>query len=56
MAQVQEANEKHYGGLADYRSSEGKKVRIPLKNSIDKTIKDILGGVKVVVHMLVLHH
>src|SRR6056300_1737268 len=24
----EEANEKHYGGLADYRSSEGKKVRI----------------------------
>ena len=42
----EEANEKHYGGLADYRSSEGKKVKIPLKNSIDKTIKDILGGVR----------
>ncbi len=42
----EEANEKHYGGLADYRSSEGKKVKLPLKNSIDKTIKDILGGVR----------
>ena len=42
----EEANEKHYGGLADYRSSEGKKVKLPLKNSIDKTVKDILGGVR----------
>ena len=42
----EEANEKHYGGLADYRSSEGKKVKLPLKHSIDKTVKDILGGVR----------
>ena len=42
----EEANEKHYGGLADYRSSEGKKVNLPLKQSIDKTIRDILGGVR----------
>ena len=42
----EEANEKHYGGLANYRSSEGKKVKLPLKNSIDKTIRDILGGVR----------
>ena len=42
----EEANEKHYGGLADYRSSEGKKVKLPLKVSLDKTIKDILGGVR----------
>ncbi len=42
----EEANEKHYGGLSDYRSSEGKKVKLQLKNSIDKTIKDILGGIR----------
>ncbi len=42
----EEANEKHYGGLADYRSSEGKKVVIPLKNSLDKTIREILGGIR----------
>ena len=42
----EEANEKHYGGLANYRSSEGKKVSLPLKKSIDKTIRDILGGVR----------
>ena len=39
----EEANEKHYGGLADYRSSEGKKVRIEYRSSLDKTVKDILG-------------
>ena len=42
----EEANEKHYGGLANYRSSEGKKVVIPLKNSLEKTIRDILGGIR----------
>ncbi len=42
----EEANEKHYGGLANYRSSEGKKVFIPLKNSLDNTIRDILGGIR----------
>ena len=42
----EEANEKHYGGLANYRSSEGKKVKIRMKNSLDSTIRDILGGVR----------
>ena len=42
----EEANEKHYGGLANYRSSEGKKVKIQMKNSLDSTIRDILGGVR----------
>lgn len=42
----EEANEKHYGGLADYRSSEGKKVRLDYRPSLDKTIKDILGGIR----------
>ena len=42
----EEANEKHYGGLANDRSSEGKKVKIQMKNSLDSTIRDILGGVR----------
>ncbi len=42
----EEANEKHYGGLASYRSSEGKKVRIEYRSSLDKTVKDILGGIR----------
>ncbi len=42
----EEANEKHYGGLDEYRSAEGKKVRIPYRGGLDETIKDILGGVR----------
>ena len=42
----EEANEKHYGGLADYRSSEGKKVKILLRGNLEQTVKDILGGVR----------
>ncbi len=42
----EEANEKHYGGLASYRSSEGKKVRIEYRSSLEKTVKDILGGIR----------
>ena len=42
----EEANEKHYGGLNDYRSSEGKKVSIPYRGEIQDTIKDILGGIR----------
>ena len=42
----EEANDKHYGGLADYRSSEGKKVNIQYRGNLKDTIKDILGGVR----------
>jgi len=42
----EEANFKHYGGLSDYRSSEGKKVKLPYRGEIDSTVKDILGGVR----------
>ena len=42
----EEANEKHYGGLADYRTSEGKKVKIPFRGQLKETIRDILGGVR----------
>lgn len=37
---------KHYGKMEDYRSSEGKVVKIPYKGSVDGTIKDILGGIR----------
>ena len=40
------ALDKHYGGLLDYRSSEGRLVKIPYKNSLKNTINDILGGVR----------
>ena len=42
----EEANEKHYGGLANYRSSEGKKVKIAFRENLDSTIRDILGGIR----------
>ena len=42
----EEANAKHYGGLANYRSSEGKKVKIQFRGYLDDTVKDILGGLR----------
>ena len=35
----EEANDKHYGGLDEYRSAEGKKVRIPYRGKLDDTVK-----------------
>jgi len=40
------ANEKHYGGLADYRSSEGKKVQLKYRGKIKYTVLNILGGLR----------
>ena len=40
------ANKKHYGGLADYRSSEGRKVRVKYRGKINDTVLNILGGVR----------
>jgi len=40
------ANIKHFGGLKDYRSSEGRTVKIPYKGQISNTVQDILGGVR----------
>ena len=42
----QEAMHKHNGGVADYRTSEGKCVKIPYKGKTEDTIKDILGGLR----------
>jgi GMP reductase len=42
----QTANEKHFGGLKDYRSSEGRTVLIPYKGDINSVIQDILGGIR----------
>ena len=42
----EEANFKHFGGLSDYRSSEGKKVKIPYRGELKNTILDILGGIR----------
>merc|ERR1712032_1734946 len=40
------AMKKHAGGVAEYRSSEGKTVSIPYRGPIDETIRDILGGLR----------
>jgi GMP reductase len=40
------ANEKHFGGLKDYRSSEGRTVLVPYRGPVIVTLQDILGGVR----------
>ena len=40
------ANKKHYGGLSDYRSSEGRMVRVKYRGKIKDTISNILGGIR----------
>ena len=40
------AMEKHAGGIANYRASEGKTVEVPYRGSVSGTILDILGGVR----------
>lgn len=42
----EEAMNKYSGGVAEYRSSEGRIVEIPYKSSLDETIRDILGGLR----------
>lgn len=41
-----EAMNKHNGGVANYRTSEGKCVLLPYKGNTSETIKDILGGLR----------
>ena len=40
------ANEKHFGGLKEYRSSEGREVLIPYRGAVEYTVKDMLGGLR----------
>ena len=40
------ANKKHYGGLSNYRSSEGRSVKVNYRGKINETILNILGGVR----------
>lgn len=42
----QTAMDKHSGGVAEYRASEGKTVKVPYKGPVTETVKDILGGVR----------
>lgn len=40
------ANDKHFGGLKEYRASEGREVLIPFKGNIETTVQDLLGGLR----------
>ena len=42
----QTAMDKHSGGVAEYRASEGKTVKVKYKGPVSETVKDILGGVR----------
>jgi GMP reductase len=40
------AMNKHHGGIAEYRSSEGRTVTVPYKGPVRDTVLDLLGGVR----------
>lgn len=42
----QTANNKHFGGLKDYRSSEGRTVLVDYKGDMQPVIQNILGGLR----------
>ncbi|XP_041376383.1 GMP reductase 1-like [Gigantopelta aegis] len=40
------AMKKHVGGVAEYRASEGKTVEIEYRGDVERTLQDILGGIR----------
>lgn len=40
------AMEKHHGGVAEYRSSEGRTVEVPYRGAVKHTVLDLLGGLR----------
>jgi GMP reductase len=40
------AMQRHRGGMANYRASEGKCVEVPHRGSVEETVLDILGGIR----------
>mgnify|MGYP003149099311 CR=1 FL=1 len=40
------AMQRHSGGVATYRASEGKTVKVPYRGSVVGTVKEILGGIR----------
>jgi GMP reductase len=40
------AMDKHHGGVASYRSSEGRTVQVKYKGPVEDTVLDILGGLR----------
>lgn len=42
----QTAMERYSGGVADYRASEGKTVTVPYRGPVERTMQEIMGGVR----------
>ena len=40
------AMKKYSGGVAEYRSSEGRTVKVAYKGAVENTVLDILGGLR----------
>lgn len=40
------AQEKHYGKMNHYRTSEGRVLKVPYRGAIEHTIQDYLGGIR----------
>jgi GMP reductase len=40
------AMNKYYGGMNDYRASEGRTIRVPYRGPLDDTVIDYLGGLR----------
>jgi len=40
------AMDKHAGGVAEYRASEGKTVEVIYRGKVENTLQDILGGIR----------
>lgn len=40
------AMDRHVGGVARYKTTEGKTVKLLFRGSVDETIKDVLGGLR----------
>ena len=40
------AMDKHHGGVAEYRSSEGRTVSVSYKGAVQTTVLDLLGGIR----------
>jgi GMP reductase len=40
------AMNKYAGGIAEYRASEGKTIRMPYRGAVTDTVLDILGGIR----------
>ena len=38
--------DKHAGGVAEYRASEGKTVKVPYRGDVAVTFQEILGGLR----------